>query len=138
MTDAVLVHKRPGGEQHAAAFQLAQISEMLGADVGRGLARRRRYVRGRHPADVALLAQERLAVHLSVQCVHRVLSSVGSSTILPGTSPDSTSRCASLACDNGSSFSICALSLPAAAAAKHFGMSSSSWPVRPMMVIFLW
>src|SRR5438105_1305294 len=65
------------------------------------------------------------------------LSKVGSRTILPATSPDSTSRWASAARDSGRSFSIWALIFPSAAAAKHFGMSASLWPVRPMIVIFL-
>ena len=50
-------------------------------------------------------------------------SNVGSSTILPVTSPDSISRCASTARDSGNSFSIWALILPCAAAAKHASRS---------------
>ena len=92
-------------------FRFAERELAQGSSAPRQLARR---VRG-----AAVGARDR-----SRSTIRKLHPSVGSSTILPWPSCASTRRCASAACDSGSTRSICGMTLPCAAAARQCGRSA--------------
>ena len=81
-----------------------------------------RIIRASQPGT-RLSPRGRRCARPSRSTMREVHPSVGSSTILPWPSSFSTMRCASAACDNGSTRSICGMTFPCAAAARQSGRS---------------